>query len=214
MKVVFYGYRDWSINIFSNLAVEEKYLVTGKDYSLLDHIKPDLVFFIGWSNIVPNEVVEKYTCVCLHPSSLPSYRGGSPIQNQIIDGVIDSAVTFFIMDQGLDSGDILYQDYLSLEGSLATIFKRIEESGILYLNKIIDDFGKNSMIRHKQDESKASLCKRRKASQSEITFDEILNNEPEYLYNKVRCLNDPYPNAYIKCKDGKKLYLIETRHEK
>jgi methionyl-tRNA formyltransferase len=97
MKIVYYGYRDWAINIFSKLEISEKYLITSKNYSILEHIEPNLVFFIGWSDIIPKEIIEKYTCICLHPSPLPKYRGGSPIQHQIINGEVDSAVTFFVV---------------------------------------------------------------------------------------------------------------------
>ena len=45
----------------------------------------------------------------LHPSPLPKYRGGSPIQNQIIRGVVDSMVTIFVMNDKIDAGDIIAQ---------------------------------------------------------------------------------------------------------
>ena len=45
----------------------------------------------------------------LHPSPLPKYRGGSPIQNQIINGESKSAVTLFKINNKIDQGDIIYQ---------------------------------------------------------------------------------------------------------
>lgn len=214
MKIAYYGYREWSISIFSKIDIEEKYLISNKDYDILEFIKPDLVFFIGWSHIIPNSIIEKYKCICLHPSPLPKYRGGSPIQNQIINGEVDSAVTFFIMDQGLDTGDIIHQSYLSLNGKLDDIFKNIELLGIKYINKIITDYKNNQIVTYKQDDSKSTFYKRRNESESEINIEEILNDEPVYLYNKIRSLNDPYPNAYIRCKGGGKLFLIESKYEK
>ena len=214
MKIAYYGYRDWSISIFSKLDIEEKYLISNKDYDILEFIKPDLVFFIGWSHIIPNSIIETYKCICLHPSPLPKYRGGSPIQNQIINGEVDSAVTFFIMDQGLDTGDIIYQSYISLNGKLDDIFKNIELIGIKDINKIITDYKNNQIVTYKQDDSKSTFYKRRNESESEINIEEILNDEPVYLYNKIRSLNDPYPNAYIRCKNGGKLFLIESKYEK
>ena len=214
MKIIYYGYRDWAINIFSKILVEEKYLVNSKNYSIIEYIKPDLIFFIGWSDIIPNEIIEKYICICLHPSTLPKYRGGSPIQNQIINGEIDSSVSFFIMDKKIDNGDILYQPYLSLDGNLNKIFKDIELIGVEYINKIILDYKHNQVITFKQDDSEATFYRRRKESDSEIKIEEILNSEPLYLYNKIRSLNDPYPNAFIKCKNGKKLYILESKYEK
>ena len=214
MKIAYYGYRDWSISIFSKLDIEEKYLISNKDYDILEFIKPDLVFFIGWSHIIPNILIDKYKCICLHPSPLPKYRGGSPIQNQIINGEVDSAVTFFIMDQGLDTGDIILQSYISLNGKLDDIFKNIELIGIKDINKIITDYKNNQIVTYKQDDSKSTFYKRRNESESEINIEEILNDEPVYLYNKIRSLNDPYPNAYIRCKNGGKLFLIESKYEK
>ena len=178
MKIVYYGYRDWAINIFSKLEISEKYLITSKDYSILEHIEPNLVFFIGWSDIIPKEIIEKYTCVCLHPSPLPKYRGGSPIQHQIINGEVDSAVTFFIMDQGVDTGDIIYQPYLSLKGDLNDIFKQIESIGVEYLTKISHDYHHDKLKSYCQDNSKSTYYKRRKKSDSEIKIEDILNNEP------------------------------------
>lgn len=211
MKIAYYGYRDWSINIFQNLKLKEKYLITHNDYDILSKINPDLVFFIGWSNIIPNDIIKNYTCICLHPSPLPKYRGGSPIQNQIINGEIDSAVTLFIMDSGIDTGDIVSQEYLSLKGKLNDIFKSIVNIGSKSINLLIKKVEYGDIVRIKQDENESSFFKRRKESDSEITIDEILNSDPNYLYNKIRSLNDPYPNAYIRCKNGKKLFLLDSK---
>ena len=62
----------------------------------LDYIKkinPKLIFFPDWSWIIPNEIVQKYQCVCFHESNLPKFRGGSPIQNQIIRGIKKTKTT-------------------------------------------------------------------------------------------------------------------------
>jgi len=65
---------------------------------------------------VPIELIDEYDCYCIHPSDLPKYRGGSPIQNQIIDGVKDSAVTLFKMDYDLDLESDRLGDRLDEEG--------------------------------------------------------------------------------------------------
>ena len=49
---------------------------------------------------------------------------------------------------------------------------------------------------------------------SEFDFDDIKTNNAKQLYNKIRCLQDPYPNAFIVCGDGKKLYLKLADYEK
>ena len=162
MKILYYGYRDWSINIFNSLKSDEKYLISFDDYSLVEKINADIIFFIGWSKIVPLEIIRKYKCFCLHPSKLPDYRGGSPLQHQIISGEKVSAVTIFIMNEVLDGGDIIYQEEFSIEGKLNEIFKDIEIIGARLLNRIIDDVKNNKLDRKKQNLSESKIYKRRK----------------------------------------------------
>ena len=103
----------------------------------------------------------------------------------------------------MDSGDILEQGPLDLSGSLPEIFKRIELEGLRLTLKIL----KNGLMPVAQDESKATYFKRRTPEESEITIDELLQSDSHYLYNKVRMLGDPYPNAFIRTSDGKKLLI-------
>ena len=51
---------------------------------IIKKINPKIIFFIYWSKIVKEEIFDKYTCIQLHSSDLPKFKGGSPIQNQII----------------------------------------------------------------------------------------------------------------------------------
>ena len=137
----------------------------------------------------------------LHPSKLPNFAGGSPIQNQIIRNVKKSAVTLFVMNEKIDHGNILIQKELSLLGNLDEIFKRIIKIGTsLTLN----------ILNKKYVEKKTKITKiykRRKPEESEITLKEIKLKNANYLYNKIRMLQNPYPNAFIKTIDGKKLYI-------
>ena len=196
------AYRDWALGIYNQIKGINCKLINSRDQ--LNNIKfnnDDVIFFIGWSWMVKDYIINNNRCICLHPSPLPKYRGGSPIQHQIINGEKDSAVTFFIMNDKLDAGEILYQEKFSLEGELSDIFNRIISIGSKGLLTLLHTEVKPI----KQDELKATYYKRRKPEESEITIDEIKNKPTEYLYNKIRMLNDPYPNAYIKCKDGSKL---------
>ena len=100
-------------------------------------IKPDLILWYGWSNLVSEKVISNFFSVMRHPSPLPKYRGGSPIQNQIINGETEGAVTIFKMNNEVDEGDIIYQDFLSLEGDLNKILNDITEIGIELTKKMI-----------------------------------------------------------------------------
>ena len=213
MKILYYGYRDWAYDIFKNIEINDKYLITTQDYDIIKNINPDMIFFVGWSYRIPEHVVDDYTCVCLHPSPLPRYRGGSPIQNQILRNEKESSVSLFIMDEGLDTGDVLYQSSFSLDGTLSEIFDRISILGIEGINYIINNFNDLNNIRLKQNSSDATFFRRRKQGDSEIKSSDFEKYKPEYFYNKIRCLNDPYPNAFIKCKNGQKLFILSAKIE-
>ena len=84
---------------------------------------------------------------------------------------------------------------------------------LINLRTLINDFNKNELIFYNQNEDDASYCKRRTKNQSEITIEEIQTKSSKYLYDKVRSLQDPYPNAYITCADGVRLYITEAKLE-
>jgi len=215
MKILFCAYRKWAINIVDRVDKSFEYKIILDNLDLKNKITnyhPDVIFFIGWSWIIPDEIINIYNSICIHPSKLPKYRGGSPIQNQIIDGVITSAVTLFRMNSDLDKGDIITQTELSLEGDLEDILIRIENISVNSINYIINKLNTNEKLEYfKQDETKATYCKRRKPEDSEITIHDLQTQTAKQIYNKIRCLQDPYPNAYITLGNGEKLYLLKAK---
>ena len=72
----------------------------------------------------------------------------------------------------------------------------------------------NKIKECKQDESKATFFKRRTPKESEIKINDFKEFSAKELYNKIRSLQDPYPNAFIKCKAGKRLYIKLASYEK
>tara|TARA_R110000851_G_scaffold280528_1_gene433826 strand:+ start:219 stop:854 length:636 start_codon:yes stop_codon:yes gene_type:complete len=211
MKVWICAYREWALEIYNQVKEEINcdLITTKEQFNKIQFAKNDIIFFLGWSWIIPNNIIQKYKCICLHPSPLPKYRGGSPIQHQIINGESLSAVTFFKMTDKLDAGVILYKEYFSLKGNLKDIFSRIIPLGTSGILRILT----TNLKEEPQDESQATFYKRRKPEDSEILIEDFKKHTAEELYNKIRALQDPYPNAYIKCKD-KKLFIQISNYEK
>ncbi len=207
-KILCVGYREWALNIYNKLAKNYKggeiFIISScAEYSdsFVKKYNPDFILFYGWSWMVSEEIIDKYDCIMLHPSQLPKYRGGSPIQNQIIRGESDSAVTLFLMNEKMDSGPIVFQEPMSLSGTINDIFNRIEKLGYKGTKEFLDS-PTNGVI---QIEKNATYFDRRTEEQSEITPRELKEQSAEYIYNKVRMLQDPYPNAYFKTNDGKRI---------
>lgn len=214
MNIACITYRNWAIDIYEKIAQvyhQKHNFLIWKSKSEFDEVKlkefkPDLILWYGWSWMVDEKFLEDYESIMLHPSPLPKYRGGSPIQNQIINGEKLGAVTLFRMNEGLDKGDIYQQLPMSLEGSLTEIFQRISHLGFSATCNIIE----GNYKLEPQDHRDSTYHKRRLPNDSEITLEELLNKPAEYLYNKVRMLADPYPNAYFKTIDGKKIIIKEA----
>jgi methionyl-tRNA formyltransferase len=207
MNIICCGYRDWAKKIFLSLPQKHNYLFIKDNneliYDFCVSFKPDFFLFYGWSWIVDKKILDIAPCICLHPSPLPKYRGGSPIQNQIINGETESMVTLFYMSNKLDAGDILIQEKFSLSGHLDEIFCRITDIGIRLTKKILD----GNFFITPQDNSKRTIFKRRTPEQSEITIEDFRNKTSDELYDFIRMIEDPYPNAFFICKDKRKLFF-------
>ena len=209
MKIYCVGYRSWALDIYESLKKKTKHkikIIKKKQKISFGKIKkfnPKFILFYGWSDKIPNKIINKYFCIMLHPSPLPKFRGGSPLQNQIIRNVKSSKVTLFKMNKNIDAGPIILTHKLSLEGGLNKIFKRLTKIGFKLTLKVL----KNQFTLKNQNHNKATYFKRRKPYQSEITINEIKNKNSTYLINKIRMLEDPYPNAYIKTRNGKKIKI-------
>lgn len=215
MNIACITYRDWAIDIYDKIYEvykgEHNFLRWSEkgafNADALKEFKPDLILWYGWSWIVEDTFVNDYESIMLHPTPLPKYRGGSPIQNQIINGEKLGAVSLFRMNEGLDKGDIYQQLPMSLAGTLDDIFRRISDLGFAATCNIID--GNYTLT--SQDHSQSTYFKRRTPKDSEITIEELQTKSSEYLHNKIRMLNDPYPNAFIKTIEGGKLFLISSK---
>jgi len=192
------------------------HIVRGNDqskiHSLLAHYQIDIAFFYGWSWIVREPILSEFVCLCLHPSPLPKYRGGSPIQHQIIDGKTDSAVTVFKMGSGIDDGDIYRQLPISLEGTLDDIFERIIAAGVAITKTCLRDYAQRSIqFTPQQSLGQYPVMKRRTQADSELTIEQIVRMPYLKLYNTVRSLTDPYPNACIRFPQGV-IYLTSVEY--
>lgn len=225
MNVAILGYREWARELWRKVDRKSGVHNYVKYYEFVDDVPDDtfLVFLVGWSNIVPLEFYQDKTVVVLHPSPLPKYRGGSPIQHQIINGETQSAVTLIKLDPeypAVDSGPIISSRPYSLEGDLEEVLMRISDVGAVLVSRAIEDFVDGSLNCMVQDESQATTFKRRKPEESKILTSEfdLDRSRPDgvasglTIHNKVRALQDPYPNAFVQFRDGR-LYITQTRWE-
>ena len=96
---------------------------------------------------------------------------------------------------------------LYLNGGIKEIFLQLEKTAVLLINKYLDDYPK---IKYKKWPIEKIVRKARKPIDSKLSFKQISKFSIEELYNFIRCLEDPYPNAYLENKNGK-LYFKKVK---
>lgn len=231
LRIAFAVYRRWGYEIFKNIIKYQKkrqdfvldtfissskhdfkvnsnihyYKVNGNDekkiFKILKKHKIDIVCFYSWSFKVGSSLLDNYICLALHPSLLSKYKGGTPIQHQLINNEKDSGITIFKMNNKIDAGDIYKQTNMSLIGNINDIFLRMIDLGTIITKNLISDYINNELIFTHQKKNNAKVFKRRNPKESKLDFNRIKYISYEEMYNLVRGLLDPYPNVYFTLKD-------------
>jgi len=169
-----------------------------KDESFLEIIgklSPDMVVLVAFGQILPKSIIDypPLKCLNIHPSLLPKYRGAAPINWQIIRGETKTGVTIMLMDEGLDSGDILLQEETQL-GATETygeLHDRLAELGATLLIKTIEQIFDGTLKRKPQDAFGVTFAPLLKKETGKINW----NNKASDIVNLIRGLS-PSPTAY------------------
>ena len=177
---------------------------TLKDEAVVSELKafePKFIVVAAYGKILPGSVLDVATCINLHASILPKYRGASPIQSAILAGEKQTGVTAMLMDAGLDTGDMLDFIYTPCENKMSSeLFSELGELGGELIVKVLKNF--ENLKPQKQDDAQASHCKKISKSDGLFSFDE----EAGQIYNKFRALT-PWPGLYLA--SGLKILSLE-----
>jgi methionyl-tRNA formyltransferase len=162
----------------------------------LSEWKPDVTFCFGWPYLLHNEVLSlspKGT-IGYHPTRLPRNRGRHPIIWTLALGLTETASTFFFMDTGADSGDILEQRILAVrsDDDSAALYGRLCETAVVQVDAMIDSLLAGDYRRIPQDHSRANYWRKRDKSDGLIDW----RMDASSIYNLVRALARPYPGAH------------------
>ena len=158
-------------------------------------INPDVIVVVAFGQIIPSEIIHmpKYGCINVHASLLPKYRGASPIQWTVLDGCEYSGVTTMLMDEGIDTGDILETATVKLDEreTGGSLFDRLSLVGAKLLVETLDKAEAGQLHPVKQDDSRSSYVRTMDKSFGLMDFTQPV----EVLERKVRALN-PWPSAF------------------
>lgn len=189
--------------------VKFHYILNSRDASVIQKIKyyrPEVIFIISWSQIIPTEIlrIPSKGVIGLHYSLLPNRRGGAPLNWAIIDGLRETGITLFYMDEGIDTGDIIAQRKLHIryKDTIKDLLDKIKKIAPSIILKNFDTILRGDALRIKQDQQKATYTQRRTPKDSAIDWSWDL----EKIYNFIRALVPPYPSAFIISSNKKVLF--------
>lgn len=189
----------------------------GRLTSLADRIraaKPDYILVIGWSALIPEEVLlipaefssakatnaGAFGCIGMHPTRLPQGRGQAPIPWTIIKGNTSTALSVFFLETGADTGPIIAQYDLSVREreTAASLFYRIAQAHFAAGLDLAERLATRHVTSRAQDNDAATRWPRRRPRDGAIR-DTMTCHEVDAL---VRGLLGPYPRAFVATVDG------------
>ncbi len=178
-------------------------------YDLIKSLNPDAIVVVAYGKILPKNIIDmpKYGCINVHGSLLPRYRGAAPIQWSIINGDKVTGISTMFMDEGLDTGDILLQSKVSINGDETSeeLKKRLSVIGADLLIKTLKELENGTLERIKQDDSQATLS----PPLDKITGDIDWQKTAQEIHNLVRGSN-PWPIAHTLLR-GKNFKIYKSR---
>jgi methionyl-tRNA formyltransferase len=174
----------------------------------LEKLNPDLICVVAYGKILPKAVLDlpRLGCINVHASLLPEYRGAAPVNWAIARGEKVTGVTTMMMDEGMDTGDILLQREIPIveEDTGETLSEGLSQLGAELLIETIELLKKGELEPQEQDDSQATYAPLLKKEDGRIDW----GKPAVEIGNQVRGML-PWPGAFTTV-DGKLLKVFKV----
>ena len=181
----------------------------GSSDDVIKELAPDIIVVVAYGCIIPPQLlhVAQYGCINLHVSLLPKYRGSAPIQWAVLNGDAGTGVSIMQLDEGLDTGDVLLVEPVSIdpEETSGELFDRVSAVGARTLVTALEKIPAGELKPQKQDETQATLAPPLTKEMAQFHFTE----DAAHIHNWVRGMN-PWPAAWFE-QQGKRIKVQESR---
>jgi len=158
---------------------------------------PDVIFCFGWSRLLKQDLLglAPLGVVGFHPAALPANRGRHPLIWALVLGLDKTASTFFFMDAGADSGDILSQRVIFIgdEDDARTLYDKVTRTALEQIEEFLPQLALGIFQRHKQDQQIANTWRKRGSADGKIDW----RMSAHSIHNLVRGLAKPYVGAHF-----------------
>ncbi|PUE65553.1 methionyl-tRNA formyltransferase [Arcobacter caeni] len=171
----------------------------------IEELKPDFIIVAAYGQILPKEILNIAPCINLHASLLPKYRGASPIQESLLNDDKFTGVTSMLMEEGLDSGDILGLQYLKITPTIEVTeaFDKLSQLAAKLTITTLDNY--ENIQPQKQNEAEVSFCRKIKKEDGLVDF-----SNAKKLYQKYKAYSF-WPGVFLESE--LKLKDIELNEE-
>ena len=169
--------------------------------------EPELLFVIGWSELVPEELISVPSIAALgmHPSPLPRGRGRAPIAWALIKGLNNTALSCFHLVPEADAGDLVGQQNIPIARTddAADLYEKVISAGRSVVRESYLRFEDGEVPRKPQNEDEATWWPKRTPDHGLIDW----TQSAERVYNWIRGQSEPYPGAFSYI-SGKKVTIL------
>jgi methionyl-tRNA formyltransferase len=159
--------------------------------------RPDVLYCFGWSNLIKNELINMTPLgvIGYHPAALPHNRGRHPIIWALVLGLSKTASTFFFMDEGADTGDILSQKEVLIDPNddAQSLYEKLTTTGLQQMIQFTKELEQGIYQRIPQNKQLGNYWRKRNVADGKIDFRMC----SKAIYNLVRGLARPYVGAHI-----------------
>jgi methionyl-tRNA formyltransferase len=175
----------------------------------------DVLLVMGWPELLDPELIEapEVGCVGRHLSLLPERRGRAPVAWALIHGLDETGVSLFWIDEGVDSGDLIEQQTVSVDPSdhAEDLHSKCTQASISVLNEeVLPRFRENDFSAEPQDENGATYTHPRRPDMGIIDWTDSAWD----VHNFIRGQSHPYPGAFTYHKMSKiTMWKTKVKHE-
>ena len=175
----------------------------------LTDLKPDLMVVVAYGMILPQAVLDipKYSCINVHGSLLPRWRGAAPIQRALMAGDEKTGVTIMRIILKLDAGDMLHKEEYNIADTdtAGDLYDKLATLGATGLEKVLAELESGQIHAEKQDETLVTYAEKLTKDEAELDW----NLPAKQLELIARGLN-PWPVAQTQY-EGKVLRIWQAK---
>ncbi len=165
----------------------------------LKDITPEFIIVVAYGKLLPEMIlsIPEKGCINIHSSLLPKYRGAAPIQWALINSESVTGITAMLMNEGLDTGDILLQKSIEIEetDNSKTLSLKLSHLGAMTLIETLNGL-RTGIIKPMPQIGEAVYAPPLKKTDGRIMW----NKDAKELFNFIRAMF-PWPSAYTYLKN-------------